>query len=368
MLLPQVHLTQQINFFSLSYMMQQNAQTKSSHTTDADQPDWQLAVAVLLGGLIASALLYRAPFLAHDWRYWFVGARSGSQYAPWIADIVLVPFTQWMPIDTSVALLHGFTLSTVMILAFWEAGKAHPDSLKTRWLAVFFVVLAPYIYALLWLGQIEVVSLLGLAFLPFGIPLLFAKPHIAVWVLLTNRRTMLIAAGFLLLTLILFPLWPLDLLGSTVTLRIQERHPLAMGWSDTTPLIIPIALMMLLFTNRDKYRLMAAGVLLSPFIMPYHFYLLLPAIGRVKGYRQIGLWIASLLSVPSFTMDGLFPMIGYLHPILLWWLLAPDLSLKAIATDEDALIRRAMRFGNAAVGWVQRRIVARSGPPSKKPL
>lgn len=168
----------------------------------------------------------------------------------------------------------------------------------------------------------------------------------AVWPMLGSRRNTIWLIGFILLSLVLFPLWPLDLLSSAVNTRIASRHPLAMGWSDTTPLIIPLAALMLLFTNRDHYRLMAAGVLLSPFIMPYHFYLLLPALGRVRGYRKIGLWLATLMIIPAYTVGGFGKVLGYLHPVLLWVLLAPEISVKAVFNDPETLFRRMLRFGH----------------------
>jgi hypothetical protein len=58
-----------------------------------------------------------------------------------------------------------------------------------------------------------------------------------------------------------------------------------------------------------------------PYVFPYHFILLLPALGRVKFLRQEILWIISWTLLTPFAFGSEWSWVGYGFPLAVWWLL-----------------------------------------------
>jgi hypothetical protein len=189
--------------------------------------------------------------------------------------------------------------------------------------AATLALLSPPVFILLWVVNIESLALFGSLFLPLGLPLILLKPHVYVWAILSRRKWMIWAAIFGAASLLIWGMWPLHVMES-VSGRIQ--HPSAFGWSGVGLPMILIGALLLVFTNADPLRLMAAGSFLSPFLMPQHFVLLLPALGRVRGWKRLGLWAGAwLMAMP--VMFGEWMNIKYLalgFPLLIWWMLRPD--------------------------------------------
>ena len=99
--------------------------------------------------------------------------------------------------------------------------------------------------------------------------------------------------------------------------------------------------LLLSITDRDPWRLMAAGSFISPYVMPYHYYLLLPALGRVSGPRRIVLWLAFFL--PLLATGFRTPASKYLClllPLGVWAFLAPSLRLQDIRADSSIILNR----------------------------
>ena len=117
-------------------------------------------------------------------------------------------------------------------------------------------LLTPPVFMILWEGNIDGFVLLGLVALPLGVPLVMLKPTIAGWAVLARRQWFLWSVGFGLITLIVWRLWPLEMIGIFTT---DYLHPMAMGWHNLGWPIAVIGIAMLLFTNADPIRLMAAG-------------------------------------------------------------------------------------------------------------
>ena len=128
-----------------------------------------------------------------------------------------------------------------------------------------------------------------------------------------------------------------------------------MSWTVLHPVILVVGLILLLFSNRDPWRLMAAGFLVSPITMPYHFIMFLPGIGRVKGWRQGVLWITSSLAlVVAALQTDLSKWLALSFPLAVWLLLAPSLRLKAIWHDENTILRRTWNMGRDLLASIKK--------------
>lgn len=325
-------------------------------------PDWGVLLATLVAGGIYAALLYRAPFLGHDW-YHFSWGVFDIQYPPWMS-LLWKPLAV-LPPRLGLAIVNGLTVSAVTMLSYRYARHTFPNSRQPAILAALFAIVNPMPWMLLWLGQIEMFVLIGLMILPVGIPFLFAKPHMAPWVVVGSRRDIIWTVIILLLSLVIWPGWPRDLLE--LSLEVRMIHPMAMGWLSTHPLMGVLGAVMLLFTTRDPLRLMAAGAFISPFFMPYHYYMLLPALGRTRGYRQMALWITSLFTIfvaGFYTIT--FKFLAMTFPILVWLLLAPTLKPREILADPDIIINRMFATVRETIGWLRDRLPGRQEAKSSE--
>jgi len=172
---------------------------------------------------------------------------------------------------------------------------------------VVLALATPPIWFLLWIGHPDALALLGL--LTGFIPLALIKPQLTIWSLLRTRALACWTVVFLLLSLALWPWWPLSLRHATFT------HPAVFGWTVTGWPIALIGIAMLAGAGSDPYRLMAAGCLLTPYLMPYNLALLLPAIGSSRGDRRIVLWATTWLLVLGVGLGGRARYLNLVFPI-----------------------------------------------------
>jgi hypothetical protein len=314
-------------------------------------PDWLALITILVGGGICALLVYNAPLLGHDWMVGFVRQTFDYQYPPWVT-LILRPLTS-LPPRIGLAVMNGLTLSSVAVLSYRYARHTFPASYAPAILALLFALFNSIPWMILWLGQIEVMVLLGLAILPVGIPLLFAKPHLGLWAGLGSRRDFVWMMIMLVISLVMWGIWPVSLLSQTLGYRVP--HPTSMGWSTLHPVIGVMGLVLLLFTTRDPLRLMAAGSFVSPFLMPYHYYILLPALGRTRGYRQLALWLASQWMIVVAGMPIIpIKMVALVFPLLVWATLAPTLRPRAMLADPDLFLNRIRATVRQARLWLAR--------------
>lgn len=279
--------------------------------------DWRASLAVLAGGLLLYPLVSRLPLLGIDWFTYFYPRVFGGSYPPW-TWWVLEPF-QLLDWRQSYYLLSGITF---MAVAVGTAREAKHDSLVGRLAAVAMAVFNPIILILLWQGNIDGLVLLGLFLFPPGVVVVLMKPGLAAWSVLARRRWFVWAAVFGLASLLVWGWWPGVLLADRSAERLA--HPLAMGWTTMGWPLALIGLALLPFTNADPLRLMAVGSFLTPVVMPNHFYMLLPALGRVRSWRRLLLWgwVWLVGIMPGFAGDLKWVAWGF--PFVVWWLLMPQ--------------------------------------------
>lgn len=273
------------------------------------------ALAVLAGGAILTPLIMQLPLLGHDWQVCFGATGSVlttetdclNQYPPWTYWILL-PWTI-LPWRVGLSFQLGMLLMGVAITTAQSAFRYGE--------AVVLALLTPPIFWLLWLGQIEGLAMWGLMFLPFGILWALTKPNITVWVLFARRQWLVLAAVVGVVSVLIWGWWPGVLLEAR---RWCPQHPAAMGWAAMGWPVFLLGLVLFPFSGPDPLRLMASGVLLTPFFMPYHYVMLLPALGKVRGLRRWILWLLVWTTAAVVAFGGWTKYLALSFPVAVWML------------------------------------------------
>jgi len=273
--------------------------------------DWKATFACLVGAVVLYPFVSRIGLIGHDWYiYFYAGNYTG--YPPW-TRYLLLPLTS-LPWRDGFGLLNAILLSSVAVLA---AREAYPYGRNSMMRAALLAVLSSPVWMLMLQGTMDAVLLLGLVALPYGAVILLTKPQIAAWALLADVRSMVVAIITMIISLLIWGLWPLELVES---LSHRNLHPVAMGWQNLTVLLLPLGIMMLLFSRRQMYAMMAAGAFIAPYLMPVHLVLLIPAFGALTGRKRLALWLLSwLLLLPEMFLSPLSKFVAMLFPLVVWW-------------------------------------------------
>lgn len=302
-------------------------------------------------------LTYHPPTLGYDWLRCFREPGNHCGQVPWVAGTTeFLAQGDWR---SEMAVLNGLTIVTVAVATAREVG-----STRDRLLAAGMAILSPPVILLVWVGQIDALGVLGLLLMPWGIPLLLMKPQVLGWAMISRRRWMLITCVFLAASLLIWGWWPPGVVSPLGPSRTES--PIDMGWAKAGWHILVLGLIMLMFTNRDPHRLLAVGAFLAPYLQPYHLAVLLPALGRARGWHRWLLWAAAwitglataiwvyyFLTVPNFNIwawsGGHEPIImpialhlALILPLLTWWCLRRDQTSQ---TKHHASATTAMRQG-----------------------
>jgi len=268
----------------------------------------RLFVMIILGALILSPLVRRLPMLGWDWYFFFNRHNPdfnilspASAYPPY-ASFLLYPLT-WMNWRTSLSILNSITLVTIAVATWRNHGG---------YVSVIFALLSPPVWFLLWLGHPDGLCLLGL--ITGVIPVALIKPQLTIFSMLSNKKLLAWTGVFMLVTLMIWPFWPMRL-G-----QAGFDHPAAFGWVNTGWPILIFGLILLCGAGKNPYRLMAAGLLTSPYLMPYNLAVLIPALGSVKGSRKLLLWSTAWLTLLGSGMTGPAKYLNLVFPITVYLL------------------------------------------------
>lgn len=154
------------------------------------------------------------------------------------------------------------------------------------------LILTLFSLPMLWilhLGNHDALVVLGLLLLPWGVPLALLKPHLTFFALLANRKWFIAGAIWGILSILLYGLWPLAQINGVIANPAWRQE-----WVQDISLfpwgLIP-AIPLLWFSRGDEDLLMAAGSLCTPHLFPYHFIVLMPALGRMRYRWMILTWI-----------------------------------------------------------------------------
>jgi hypothetical protein len=188
--------------------------------------------------------------------------------------------------------------------------------------AALLALLSPPVWYLLWDGQIDGLVLLGLLFLPWSIPLVLLRPQIIGWVLITRKKWALWMVVWLAASFLIWGQW----ISQSFSLSAGSvAHPTAMGWNTLGWPVLLVGLWMILSSRGDPWRILAGAFLASPYVQPYHMTMLLPALGRVKGWQRLLLWLGVWVvgAVPGFM--GITKYLALSLPIMIWLFLKEEI-------------------------------------------
>ncbi|QYK51757.1 MAG: hypothetical protein KF701_04500 [Anaerolineales bacterium] len=284
---------------------------RENRTETSSPPYWRAAFMVLLGAAVFGWLLRDAPLLGWDWFHTIrIGGDIDVWYPGW-TKLLTRPLAG-LPWRWGLAFSNGLMLAGVAIATYLQR--------RDRWsaLGAVLAVLSPPVLVLLWAGNVDGWALLGYLTLPWGVPLLMIKPTIGAFVLLTRRSWFIAGLVFTALTLLVWGWWPAQAIGMHVT-GGNIHTSSSMGWYILGWPIGALGVLLMLFTDRKSpWHMMAAGSFLMPYVFPYHFILLLPALGRWGGLRQVLVWLAAWTLFGSFIFGYAATWVGYLFPLVVW--------------------------------------------------
>jgi hypothetical protein len=262
---------------------------------------------VLFGALLLAPLVNILPMLGFDWYYFFNAGNpqhslnsSLSTYPPF-ANVIL-PALTWMYWRHSLAILNSITLVSIAI-GTWKQGGRYGS-------IVLAILNAPVLF-LLWIGHPDSISLFGVitGFIPF----ILVKPPVAIWSIFSNHKLVFWTFVLLLLSIIIWPLWFLNLGKAT-----PMSQP-AFGWPVTGWPIAIVGVILLIGSGNNPFRLMAAGTMITPYLLPYHLAILAPGIGHAKGYRKIIIWLAAWLVAVGTGMGHPFSVLSFAFPLAVYF-------------------------------------------------
>jgi hypothetical protein len=206
-----------------------------------------------------------------NWRLNFSRGVLPSWWVPWARPLISL---------LNLPLVFSLTLIAIAIHCYRRSKSFLP--------ALLAVLSLPTLWSL-FLGEVAGLPLAGLLCLPWAVPVVLLKPQLAAFALLSRRKWFLAACMWLLLSLVIWGPWPLDLLF------VQSSEWKAMHPQDISlfPWGVLIAAPLMWFSRGDEDLLMAAGSFATPHLFPYHFILLMPSLARMSPPWMLGTWLLS---------------------------------------------------------------------------
>jgi hypothetical protein len=206
-----------------------------------------------------------------DWRVYYSQHRLHPIWTPWTKPILYL--LNWQ-------LVVAITLWSVCFRAYRYN--------KSPLMIALAVLSLPTLWVL-FMGNLDGIVLLGLLLLPWGVPLALMKPQLSAFALLAKKKWFLAGAIWGVLSLVIWWLWHLNFL---MVLEPEWK----VEWIQDISLFpwgLLIGIPLLWFSREDEDLLMAAGSFITPHLFPYHFMLLMPALGRMSKFWAVLTWLVS---------------------------------------------------------------------------
>lgn len=274
--------------------------------------------SALVWGAIFSLAYMIMLFLPTPGADFHASDRPFIDYPPWITLLVL-------PVR-SIAVANALTL-TALAYALWRR-----DAKPMHYVLAFT---AMPLYWNLWLSQYEFIPLLGLVWLPWGLPLALTKPQVAVWGVgawwLQQPRKWQIATAVVigvLVSFLVYGWWPANLQRPTTIDTVYNLSAWYWGGPVLGGLAVVAAIWATLKT-RDMDRAMALGALAAPYIQGHGYLLLIPAFARLKGVPLILVWLASWVSLVTLVLGDAGRVCTLAFPLAVWAALTWDARARA---------------------------------------
>ncbi len=206
-----------------------------------------------------------------DWSVYFSKGTLHPIWTPWTYSIL--SFLNW---------------PLVVALTVWSViFRTHQYS-KSPWPALLAVFSLPTLWVI-FMGNLDGLILFGLICLPWGVPLALIKPQVSIFALFARKSSLIAAAIFGVITLLIWGFWPQRfLMVLTPEWKVE--------WSQDISLFpwgLIIALPLLWLSRKDEDLLMVAGSFATPHLFPYHYILVMPALARMTKPWMIVVWLLS---------------------------------------------------------------------------
>lgn len=252
-------------------------------------------VFTLISLIFLSCAFYYSPIMTgDDWQTFydtlgrviigenlFIESTSFAYYSnpPWLA-LLLLPL-RIVPYRWGWSILSALSLVSVVVISY----KLKIGKIKF----IALVLSPPFIYTVLH-GQVDAIIMLGVLLPPkwWGVVAL-TKPQTVGGLIIQSLRRENIFKGFIILfiflviTILLFGIWPLDLINQPKPF-VSDHHNI---WYGLWPFQVVVGIVLLLHsisTKKFLYQLAA-----SPFMMPY------ATIGNLYG-----LWLSMCILLPEW--------------------------------------------------------------------
>jgi len=235
------------------------------------------------------------------------GEGIGMQYAPWVA-IVRWPMR-------SAEIQNAFTLT---ILAF---ALAHYRAKPIHYLCAFTSL---PLYWNLWLCQYDFIPLLGMIWLPWGLPLILVKPQVAGWGLAAwwlrssdKWKIVILALAGLLLSFLVYGLWPFRF---SPPATVSTNYNLsAWQWGGTFAGVVAVGLALFVTAKtRDVDQAMSLGALATPYAQGHSYLILVPALARLSGWRLLVVWLLSWSGMATLFLGEDARALEAIFPLAMW--------------------------------------------------
>lgn len=229
------------------------------------------SVVIWIGLFALFYLIGMAIPAGYDWAVDFSKGNFPSFWTPWTP--VISSLLNW-------PLIFAITVFSVTYRTY---------KYNRSPIAIALAILSLPTMWVLFLSNLDGLVLAGLLLLPWGAPLALMKPQLAAFAFLARKESLIAAVIWLLISLTIWGLWPMNF--STI-LSPEWR----VTWANDISLFpwgLIIAFPLMWLSRGDEDLLMAAGSFATPHLFPYHFILVMPALGRMKPGWMIVSWLIS---------------------------------------------------------------------------
>jgi hypothetical protein len=260
-----------------------------------------LLTVIALTVLFSMIGLFVKPdgFIGFDWYHYFSKGVRDPFYPPWLSYVRLMSWP----------VLIGITY-TALSLALYQR---HASALVMG--ATFLSLPSLWV---LFLGQLDGVVLLGLTALPWLTPLATLKPQLSLFAFFARRQWAVALVLWISLTMVIWGLWPLDMfqfkkyMDTIYQVKYQPQNISLWPWS------LPMGLVLLWFSRGDMDMLMLAGSFVAPHVIPYNYFVILPALARINQFLALGLVVISYMPLLANWVGPGGWYLGHLFTALLW--------------------------------------------------
>lgn len=262
---------------------------------------WHYLLFIVIGVAVfsfAASFLPPEGLIGYDWVHFFgTGEQKEglSYYPPWV---IYVRYLTWPG-------LLGLTF-TGLALSLYQRRA----SLLAMGLA-FFTLPALWI---IFLGQIDGLIVFGLTGLPWLAPFVTIKPQVGYLAYLARKKDLIVLLIWLAISLVIWGLWPLSMLTISNFTVLQEPHDVSL-W----PWSLPFVLVLLWLSRGDEDMLMLAGTFALPYLHPYHYFVVLPAMARLTHWVVVLTVVVSWLPMLANWLGPWAWQLSHLFPFLMWF-------------------------------------------------